>query len=71
MSTAADYSVYYGAVTLSNGLSGAEEDFVTVEDEIVPDTWMERNPVRRFLQLNSKPLTVPHEVDSWYVAEVL
>ena len=45
--------------------------FVTVESDRVPQTWVERRPDRRFLQVNSKPLTVPHEVNSWYVAKVL
>ena len=45
--------------------------FVTVEGDRVPQTWVERRPDRRFLQVNSKPLTVPHEVNSWYVAKVL
>ena len=43
----------------------------TVEGDRVPQTWVERRPDRRFLQVNSKPLTVPHEVNSWYVAKVL
>ena len=47
------------------------QTFVTVEGDRVPQTWVERRPDRRFLQVNSKPLTVPHEVNSWYVAKVL
>lgn len=67
LSSKANYSMAYGAITLLN------EDgvFITVEGKAVPDTWIERNPSRRFLQLNSSPLPVPHEVDSWYVASVL
>lgn len=45
--------------------------FVTVEGNAVPQTWVERRPDRRFLQINSKPLPVPHEVNSWFVAHVL
>lgn len=67
LSTEADYSIYYGAVTVLNE-NGA---FVTVEGDKVPQTWVERRPDRRFLQINSKPLTVPHEVNSWFVAKVL
>jgi len=67
MSTSAAYSIYYGAVTILNE-SGK---FVTIEKDIAPETWIKRNPARQFLQLSSKPLTVPHEVDSWFVAEVL
>lgn len=67
LSTAAEYSMCYGAVTL---LDSATENFVTVEGQMVPESWIERRPSRRFLQLNSKPLPVPHEVDSWFIAKV-
>jgi len=71
MSTSAEYSIYYGAVTILDGSSGADESFITVEKALVPDTWTKQNPARRFIQLHSKPLPVPHEVDSWFVAEGL
>jgi Phage major capsid protein E. len=71
LSTNASYSMYYGAVTLLDGKGGAAETFITVEGARVPDTWTNRNPARRFLQLNSHPLPILHEVDSWYVAVVL
>lgn len=67
LSTRAQYSMYYGAVTLINE-NGV---FVTVEGTRVPDSWIEKKPARRFIQINSKPLPVPHEVDSWFVAKVL
>lgn len=68
MSTSAEYSRYYGAITI---IDEETKEFITVEGEMVPETWVERNPARRFLQLNSRFLPVPHEVDSWLVAEVL
>lgn len=68
LSTAAEYSMYYGATTL---IDKKTEEFFTVEGARVPDSWAERKPARRFLQLNSNPLPVPHEVDSWFVAKVL
>lgn len=68
LSTNADYSRYYGAVTMLDDKSG---NFVTVEGDRVPQTWIERRPDRRFLQINSHPLPVPHEVNSWFVAKVL
>ena len=61
LSTNANYSVNYGAITLLDERTG---QFNTVEGQVVPDTWVERNPSRRFLQLNSSPLPIPHEVDS-------
>ena len=68
LSTEADYSIYYGAITM---IPEEGKGFVTVEGDRVPQTWVERRPDRRFLQLNSRPLTVPHEVNSWFVAKGL
>ena len=70
LSTKAQYSMYYGAVTILDGRRVVEQ-FRTVEGARVPDSWTVRNPSRRFVQLNSKPLPVPHEVDSWHSATVL
>lgn len=70
LSTSAAYSMYYGAVTIVK-TKGGVETFATVEAPRVPATWIERKPIRRFLQLSSNPLPVPHEVDSWFVAKVL
>lgn len=68
MSSFANYSMYYGAVTL---IDEATKSFRTVEGKYVPDMWVKRKPARRFLQLQSAPLPVPHDVDSWFVAGVL
>ena len=68
LSTGAEYSMYYGAVTLANEQT---KEIYTVEGARVPDSWIARKPIRRFLQLTSNPLPVPHEVDSWFVAKVL
>lgn len=67
LSTRANYTMAYAAITL------IDEDgaFYTVEGPRVPDTWIAKKPTRRFLQVGSKPLPIPHEVDSWYVAKVL
>lgn len=68
LSSNANYSMYYGAITLIDEKTG---NFRTVEGKYVPDTWTKRKPARRFLQLQSAPLSVPHNVDSWFVATVL
>lgn len=68
LSTKANYSMYYGAITLGDPKT---EKIRTVEGKYVPDSWVTRKPVRRTLQLSSAPLSVPHEVDSWYVGTVL
>lgn len=67
LSSNADYSMYYGAITLIDDNTKA---FRTVEGKYVPDTWVKRKPARRFVQLSSAPLPVPHNVDSWFVAKV-
>lgn len=64
---AGDYSMYYGAVGVTDE---AGKTIEVVEGSRIPEQWVERRPPRRFLQLNSAPLCVPHEVDSWYVATV-
>ena len=68
MSTEARFSRLYGAVTY---IPYGEKDFVTVEGDRVPAAWVAHNPDRKFIALRSKPLTVPHEVDSWLVATVI
>lgn len=67
LSTRARYSMVYAAVTII----GENEDFVTVEGTRVPESWVQRKPARRFVQVSAKPLPIPHEVDSWFVAKVL
>ncbi len=61
-------SMLYGAVTLTNQNTNK---FMTYEGRRVPDSWIQKDPAARFLQMHSLPLPVPHEVDSWFVAEVL
>ncbi|ARK25997.1 phage capsid protein [Sporosarcina sp. P37] len=65
LSTAAEFSMAYAAITLVK-----DGQFTTFESERVPDTWTEKNPARQIAQLNSKPLPIPKEVDSWFVAKV-
>lgn len=67
-STAANYSMCYGAITMLNQNTG---NFETVEGKYVPDTFIKKRPDRRFLALQSAPIPVPHEVDSWLVAKVM
>lgn len=66
LSTNAEYSMYYGAITIADKKT---DSFRTIEGKVVPDTWMERRPNRRMLNLSSAPLCVPHDVDSWFVAQ--
>lgn len=66
LSSTVNYSMYYGAITL---IDEATSNFRTVEGKYVADTWAKRKPARRFLNLSSAPLCVPHDVDSWFVAK--
>lgn len=66
LSSGANYSMCYGAITLINEET---KRFRTVEGKLVPDTWVKRKPARRFLNMSSAPLSVPHDVDSWFVAQ--
>lgn len=66
LSSNTDWSMYYGAITLISEPDGV---FRTVEGKLVPDTWTKRKPARRFLNVSSAPLCVPHDVDSWFVAQ--
>ena len=67
LSTEANYSMYYGAVAI---VDEAGKTIAVAEGSRIPEQWVERRPARRFLQLSAAPLCVPHEVDSWYIAEV-
>lgn len=68
LSTAAQYNMAYAAITL---IDKSTDKFATYEAERVPDQWTEKRPDRHFLSLSSKPLAIPREVDSWFVAKVL
>ncbi|SFP10929.1 major capsid protein [Salibacterium halotolerans] len=61
-------SLLYGAVTLTDRNTNG---FVTYESERVPDSWIQKDPPARILQMNSRPVPVPHEIDSWFVATVI
>lgn len=67
LSTRANYSMLYAVIVLMDD----NDQFYSVETSRAPYTWTEKKPPRRFLQIQSKPLPVPHEVDSWFVAKVL
>lgn len=66
VSTEVEFSMAYAAVTIAK-----DDDLVTYEADRVPDSWTEKRPARKILQLSSKPLPIPKEVDGWFVAKVL
>ncbi len=66
-STNAKTSLYYGILTF------ADENAKTLRSVMATraaDSWIEKEPPSRFITLNSRPLPVIHEVDSWFVATV-
>ena len=68
-STNARFTIYYGEIVIADDT--APTGFRSIIGEKAAQTWVEKDPDARFLALHSRPLTVPHEVDSWYVATVL
>lgn len=68
LSSGANYEMAYGAVDLAdeNG-----EVIRAVQAARVPDTWVEKRPIRRIVNLSSRPLPIPREIDSWVSAKVL
>lgn len=62
----ADFGMGYAAITIAK-----DDELVTYEADRVPDSWTEKRPARKILQMSSKPLPIPKEVNSWYVAKVL
>jgi hypothetical protein len=57
----------YGAVVTKDE-SG---QMVTYMANRVPRSWVDDDPVVRWVQLQSRPLPVPTQVDAFYVIEVI
>lgn len=67
-SKAARTSMMYGAVTLADENT---KSLLTYAEARVPDSWVSKKPAARFIQLNSRPLPVPHDIDGFVVATVV
>lgn len=68
LSSGANYEMGYGSVDI------ADENSETIRSIVgarVPDSWVEKRPTRRMVNLSSRPLPIPREVDSWVSAQVL
>lgn len=65
--TNAKYSMYYGLQAFTDQQT---QQFREVVGTRAADTWISKDPDARFMSLSSRPLPVPHEVDSWYVMTV-
>jgi hypothetical protein len=68
LSSAANFEMAYGAVDLADEETNTIR---TVQGARVPDSWVEKRPIRRIINLSSRPLPIPREVDSWVSAKVL
>ena len=66
-STKMKTTMFYGENTV---MDDETKKFKTVVGRRCSKTWVENDPDARFVQLQSRPLPVPHEVDSWCVATV-
>ena len=66
-STNVDFSIEYGSMTFANPET---KDFYTVVGTRAADSYIVKEPDGRILTLNSRPLPIPTEVDSWYVGTV-
>jgi len=66
-STRAQTVMNYGAV-ITKDESG---QMVTYMADRVPRSWVDDDPVVRWVQLQSRPLPVPTQVDAFYVIEVI
>ncbi len=68
LSTSARYTLNFGAITL---IDKNTEEFHTVMGDMVPQSWVDIGNATKWIKLSSKPLPVPNEVDSWFVAKVI
>lgn len=56
----------YAAITLIK-----DNEWTTYVSDRVPDSYTKKNPDRQIVQLSSKPLPIPVEINGWFVAQVL
>ena len=66
-STNVNFSMEYGVMTFTDVET---KDFYSVMATRAADSWVTKEPDARYLTLNARPLPVPTEVDSWFVATV-
>lgn len=66
-STRAQTTMNYGAVTIKDD----NGEMATYMIDKVPHSWVSDDPVVRWVQLLSRPLPVPTQVDAFYVAQVI
>jgi hypothetical protein len=68
IATDARFSIYFGEMMVADAT--APGGLRSIIGERTPESWVEEDPPKRFLALQSRPLTAPQEVDSWFVLTV-
>lgn len=58
----------YGSNLIMNSEA---EQFQLVRGKYCPESWVKKQPAARWLQIQSKPLLVPRNIEGWYVVKVL
>ena len=60
-------TLFYGVLAYSDPIT---RSITSVMGTRGADSWIEKDPDRRYFRMQSRPLPVPQEIDSWYVATV-
>lgn len=55
----------------ANVIMGENETFMLVKAQVTPQSWTTKEPAARFLQLLSRPIPIPENVDGWFIAKVI
>lgn len=59
------------AYAVNTIIDEVSKDFISVEGSRCPDSWIQKKPAAKKLQLMSKPLPCPTEVDGWFISKVV
>lgn len=68
LSTRDKFTFHYGGNVI---MDPKAEQFVLARGKIIPQSWVTVEPAQRWLQLLSRPLAVPANINGWYIAKVL
>ena len=58
----------YGVNAIIDNVS---KEFVSIEGTRCPDSWIQKKPAAKYIQLMSRPLSCPVEVDAWFISKVV
>jgi hypothetical protein len=68
ISSTAGFTIYFGEMAVAD--PNQNGGIRSVIGERTPETWIQEDPVARFLAMQSRPLPAPVQVDSWFVLTV-